>query len=163
MLCSATEMKRYSRGSGKELLYFRDPQNIMKDERKLQRYCCSFCCQPQRILICCKKSTLPECLARSSYWQTFLCLTYMCFLVFKTKSSIYEEKILNSLQLQKKVSMLYKPTSIRSVCYQHAIISSGKPQGSLRLSLLFPFFVACKVISQFPCARNQLYLVLDCK
>lgn len=110
-----------------------------------------------------QESTLPECLAQSSYWQTFLCLTYMCFLVFKTKSSVYEEKILNSLLLQKKISMLYKPTSMNSVCYQHAIISSGKPQGSLRLSLLFPFFLTCKVISQFPPARNQLYLVLDCK
>lgn len=33
-----------------------------------------------------QESTLPECLAQSSYWQTFLCLTYMCFLVFKTKN-----------------------------------------------------------------------------
>jgi len=50
--------------------------------------------------------------------------------------------------------MLHKSTSIKSICYQHAIISSGKPQGSRMLSLLFPFFLTCKVISQFPPARN---------
>lgn len=56
-----------------------------------------------------QESTLPECLAQSSYWQTFLCLTYMCFLVFKTKNfkiktSKYEGEILKSLLLWIKLT-----------------------------------------------------------
>lgn len=99
---------------------FRDPQNIIKDERKLQRYCCSFCCQPQRILICCKKSSLPECLAQSSYWQTLLYLTYMCFFnawnkKLQYKNWKYEEEILKSLLLHKENSMPYTLLSIKSV------------------------------------------------
>lgn len=99
-----------------------------------------------------QESTLPECSAQSSCRQTFFCLTYMCFLMFKTKNlekkkRKYAGKILKSLLLEgKKSSVLYKPTSMKSTCYQHAITSSGKPQGNWRLSLVF-LFLARKVMT----------------
>lgn len=59
-----------------------------------------------------QESSLPECLAQSSYWQTLLYLTYMCFWLSETKSFNiktwkYEGEILKSLLLCKKPSMLY--------------------------------------------------------
>lgn len=146
---------------------FRDPQNIIKDERKLQRYCCSFCCQPQRILICCKKSSLPECLAQSSYWQTLLYLTYMCFLMFETKSfSIKTEnmrrKCLNHCCYTKKtachIHFFQTHLYVRACYYQFR-------QTTRELKTVFTFsFLSC-MQSDLPaptCQKLNL-LVLDCK
>lgn len=115
-----------------------------------------------------QESTLPECLAQSSYWQTFLCLTYMCFWVFKTKKTFkiknsgHKGKILKPLLLWKKPDVLCKPTSIKSVlsaCYYQVRQTTRE----LKALYFFPFMLTCEVISQFPPARNWLYLVFGCK
>lgn len=92
-----------------------------------------------------QESSLPECLAQSSYWQTLLYLTYMCFLMSETKSlSIktwkYEREILKSLLLCKENFMPDTLLSIKSVCQSMLLSVQANHKGAedcLHFSLSF--------------------------
>lgn len=92
-----------------------------------------------------QESSLPECLAQSSYWQTLLYLTYMCFLMSETKSFNiknwkYEGEILKSLLLCKENSMLYALLSIKSVRQRMLLSVQANHKGAedcLHFSLFF--------------------------
>lgn len=82
-----------------------------------------------------QESSLPECLARSSYWQTLLYLTYMCFLMSETKSFNiknwkYEGEVLKSRLLWEENSMLHTLPSIKSVCQSMLLSVQANHKGA---------------------------------
>lgn len=114
-----------------------------------------------------QESSLPECLAQSSYWQTLLYLTYMCFLMSETKSfNINTEnmrgKCLNHCCYAKKTACyiyLFQSNLYIRACYYQFRQTTRE----LKTVFTFPFLSYMQSDLSIPTCQKLNLLVLDCK